>query len=257
MTNDVLTRTVGELVVEHPSRSRVFEQFDIDYCCGGKRRLSDACERAGASPDAVIEALDAADHIDRSDVANDWSNATISELIDHILSAHHAYLRRELPRLSEMAEKVVRAHGQRCPWVLDCQNVLADLRSELESHMMKEEQMLFPMIRALETATAVPSFHCGSLRNPITVMEHEHDSAGGALAKLRELSDGFKPGSSLRPTRATRFVPGCTGFPSWRPICTNTFTKRTTSCSRERRNENHSSPALSHNEFIKRERHER
>jgi len=193
MTNDLLTRTVGELVVEQPGWSRVFEEFEIDYCCGGRRKLGDACARAGASPNAVLEALATVNRAEASSAARDWSGATMSELIDHILSAHHAYLRRELPRLSEMAAKVVRAHGQRFAWVLECQNVLADLRAELESHMMKEEQMLFPMIRALETATAAPSFHCGSLRNPITVMEHEHDSAGGALAKLRELSDGFKP----------------------------------------------------------------
>ena len=193
MTNDLLARSVGELVAEQPGRSRVFEQFKIDYCCGGKWRLADACAAGGVSQDAVIEALTEADRANASEAACDWSKATMSELIDHILSEHHAYLRRELPRLSEMAEKVARAHGHRFAWVLDGRRILAELRAELESHMMKEEQMLFPMIRQLEASGASPAFHCGSIQNPITVMEHEHDSAGSALSQLRRLSGDFTP----------------------------------------------------------------
>jgi len=193
MMNDLLTKSVGELVVEQPGRSRIFEQFQIDYCCGGKKKLVDACAGVGVSPDTVVEALAESDRAGEPKTKDDWSSTTFNELIDHILSAHHAYLRRELPRLSEMAAKVARVHGQRFPWVLECQQVLGDLRTELESHMMKEEQMLFPMIRQLEATDAAPSFHCGSLQNPITVMEHEHDSAGNALSRLRKLTNGFTP----------------------------------------------------------------
>jgi len=191
--HEFLTRTVGEVVVERPRRSRVFEKFGIDYCCGGKIELGEACERAGVAADDVVAALAESDRDGNGASESDWSVAPLSDLIDHILDAHHAYLRRELPRLSEMAAKVGRAHGVRFPWVLECQQVLAELRAELESHMMKEEQMLFPMIRELEAAGTAPSFHCGNLQNPITVMEHEHESAGDALARLRELTNGFTP----------------------------------------------------------------
>jgi len=193
MKSDVGTRSVGSLVVEQPNRSRVFEQFGIDYCCGGKLMLDDACKRAGVAPDEVVTALVESDRKGTGPAENDWSNAALSQLIEHILAVHHTFLRRELPRLSEMAAKVARAHGQRFPWILECQKVLGELRSELESHMMKEEQMLFPMIRRLESADAAPSFHRGNLQNPITVMEHEHDIAGNALARLRTLTSGFAP----------------------------------------------------------------
>lgn len=194
MSSENLNKSVGELVVDSPSRSRVFERFNIDYCCGGKMPLEDACARAGAETGEVLAALVEADQNGNTeDADNDWSNAPLSELINHIVSTHHAYLRRELPRLSAMAEKVVRAHGERFPWVLECQQILAGLRAELESHMGKEEQILFPMIRGLEAAKAAPSFHCGNLKNPITVMEREHDDAGSALAKLRAMTSGFTP----------------------------------------------------------------
>ena len=193
MTDNVLQKSVGTLVVEQPSRSRVFEAFGIDYCCGGKRRLDEACELAGASPDRVVEALADADRTRGASSEVDWAEESMSALIDHILSAHHAYLRRELPRLNELAARVARAHGARFPWVVDCQRVFGDLRAELESHMIKEERILFPLISQLEGASESPSFHCGSLQNPISVMEHEHDNAGNALAQLRQLSDGFGP----------------------------------------------------------------
>jgi regulator of cell morphogenesis and NO signaling len=92
-----------------------------------------------------------------------------------------------------MAAKVAHAHGERFPWVLECRQVLAELRAELESHMAKEEQVLFPMIRQIERAGPVSFTHCGGLHNPIMVMEHEHDVAGNALSRMRELSSGFTP----------------------------------------------------------------
>jgi regulator of cell morphogenesis and NO signaling len=100
MSSVVVAKSVGELVVEKPSRSRVFEGFKIDYCCGGKRKLGDACVRAGVSPDDVVAAIAESDRNGNSEAEHDWSNAPLGELIDPILNAHHAYLRRELPRLS-------------------------------------------------------------------------------------------------------------------------------------------------------------
>ncbi len=193
MTNDVLTKTVGELVVERPSRSRVFERFSIDYCCGGRKTLADACADAGVATETVADALDAADRSGDADAGRNWSGATLSELIDHIVSTHHTYLRRELPRLSDMAAKVVNAHSDRHEWVKECREVFGGLRGELESHMLKEEQVLFPMIRRLEAEGVSPSGSCGGLDGPIGVMEHEHDNAGNALARLRTLSNGFTP----------------------------------------------------------------
>jgi regulator of cell morphogenesis and NO signaling len=141
----------------------------------------------------VVEALADTDRAGESKTDSDWSRQTLSELIDHILSAHHEHLRLELPRLSEMAAKVAHAHGERFPWVLECRHVLSEFRAELESHMAKEEQVLFPMIRQIERAEPVSFAHCGGLHNPFMVMEHDHDVAGNALSRMRELSSGFTP----------------------------------------------------------------
>lgn len=187
-------QTVGELVVERPQRSRVFEKYGIDYCCGGKRSLEEACQRKGVDLNQVITQLDAADSAaDVSKAGIDPGKMTLTELADHIENTHHAYLRTELPRLTQLVEKVARAHGERDPRLVQVQEVFGPFRDEMMMHMHKEDQILFPLIRALESGEASGPSHCGSVANPIHQMEAEHDDAGHALEMMRSLTDGFTP----------------------------------------------------------------
>lgn len=182
---------VGDLVTHRPSLSRVFERFGIDYCCNGGDTLDEACRKAGADSASVIAALEAAASEPPADEERDWSLASMTELADHIEATHHVYLRGELPRISDLAAKVVTAHAQAHPFVCELADTFAALRSELESHMWKEENILFPMVRTLDEADSLPQLHCGSVANPIRVMEYEHDNAGAALARMRSLTDGY------------------------------------------------------------------
>jgi regulator of cell morphogenesis and NO signaling len=116
-----------------------------------------------------------------------------AELADHIESTHHRYLWDELPRLTALADKVRDVHGRRHPELDDVAGCLAELRADLEPHLRKEEEVLFPLIRTLAVATSPPPFHCGSIGNPIAVMRREHDHAGELLARLRQLTDDFGP----------------------------------------------------------------
>lgn len=184
-------RTVGDLVAERISRASVFDRFGIDYCCHGQVALDAVCRKQGLGLEEVVGALTAEDAQAPASGDLDFAAMPLTELADHIEATHHAGLKRELPRLQALLAKVVHAHGSRHPELGEVAMTFADLRDELESHMMKEERVLFPMIRQLEAATSLPSFHCGSLKNPISVMEHEHDSAGAALAKMRDLTGGY------------------------------------------------------------------
>ncbi len=186
-----LEATVGSLVAERPSRARVLERWNIDYCCGGKKPLSVICQEKGLDLNALVRDLL---HNDAEVVHEErWSDYSLETLADHIVSTHHVYLREELPRLSQMAQRLVEAHGSRHPELLEVQSVFEDLREELEMHMYKEEQILFPLCRALQLSDSQPPSHCGSVNNPIRVMEHEHDNAGNALERLRALTDGYTP----------------------------------------------------------------
>jgi regulator of cell morphogenesis and NO signaling len=189
-------KTVAEFVLEHPAAARVLEKHGIDYCCGGKDPLGPALAARGIAIEqleAELKSLEAAkDSADR-----DWTQAPLSELIRHILDKHHAYLRSELPRLRALLEKVLAAHRENHGGSLvPLSAVYHDLNAELESHMMKEEMILFPHVRRMEEALgkgeAPPQPPFGSVAGPIHVMEQEHDNAGAALRRMRELTGGYQ-----------------------------------------------------------------
>lgn len=175
--------TVGRIAADHPSSTRVFERHGIDYCCGGGVSLADACRSRGLDVERVIQEIRTEESEDGRDEAR-WSEAPLNDLVDHILAAYHEPLREELGRLEEMCRKVLHAHAEKEPHMLPA--LLATylgLKAELEAHMWKEEQVLFPMIRRGEGARA---------GGPITVMEMEHDVAASALGRLRALTDDYR-----------------------------------------------------------------
>jgi regulator of cell morphogenesis and NO signaling len=181
-------RTLAEVVNASAGATRVLESFGLDYCCGGKRRLDDACSGAGVEPLLVLDAL-----------ANlepgpepDWASIGPVELVNHLEAVHHAYLHTELPRLDALADKVTGVHGDRHPELHEVRTTYRALQADLEPHLMKEERALFPMIQELATASTPPAFHCGSLQNPISVMMTEHDRAGELLSTLRAQTNGYR-----------------------------------------------------------------
>lgn len=185
----LLDRTVGELVAERPGRSRIFQSFNIDFCCQGGRTLREACERKGVPDVTVVEQLEA-ELADRSTPeSHNPANLPPDRLAEYIFQTHHHFLWEELPRLHAMSERVARVHGGHTPSLMEMHEVFCRLEEELTTHMMKEEQILFPAIVDLVQQTAGRI----SLDGPISCMLQEHNEAGAALERLRELSHGFQP----------------------------------------------------------------
>jgi len=187
-----LESRVGQLVVEKPSRARVFQQFQIDFCCGGGILLSAACERKSIDPQVVMAELLLADSMPEAGNEPDWSQERLSVLVDNIVSTHHAYLRKALPNLGAMAEKVYRVHGENHPELRNLLEVFSALYAELDSHMYKEENILFPAVKQIDIG-ALPSHVGAQLFGPISVMEAEHESAGRALEELRLITNNYTP----------------------------------------------------------------
>ncbi|MCE9662770.1 iron-sulfur cluster repair protein YtfE [Halomonas sp. M5N1S17] len=178
----LLEQPVGRLALNLPGATRIFHQNRIDFCCGGRLSLQAAAEQAGANIAALVAALEAlpAGNPDQ----RDWQSASNDELIDHILTRYHDVHRQQLPELIRMARRVELVHGERDT----CPNGLADLLSvifqEMESHMQKEEQILFPMLRSGMAAQA---------QGPIAVMRQEHDDHGENLDEVMALTDNITP----------------------------------------------------------------
>lgn len=185
-------QSLGELVLERRSSARVLERLGLDYCCGGRRSLAEACAERGLDPATVAVFLErASDPV--AVEASDWANAPLADLCAHIVDAHHARLRWELPRLGELAERAAAVHGDVLPQLHDLRDELAELRGELEEHIAEEERELFPGLVAGDTLDP------GRLEQ----LRHEHDGAGERLRRLRELGDGYATDGALCSTHRT------------------------------------------------------
>ncbi len=197
-------KTVREIAIENPATIRVFETLGIDYCCGGRRSLSDACLQANVPVAQAVELLANAGRDTGGDNANSWNEAPLHALTAHIVAKHHAFVRQETPRIESLLRKVISRHGDTHPEVRRIEELFLAMGQELNAHMMKEELILFPYIERMEVAflagEALPKACFESIASPIANMMADHDDAGALLAGIRELSGGFTPPVGACPT---------------------------------------------------------
>lgn len=178
----MMTTSLGDLARANPSATRVFLRHRLDFCCGGRRTLAEACKSAGLDPAAILEELEAA--ANRGDREPGWEDRSQAELADFIERHYHAALRRDLPPLIEAARKVERVHAQKPGVPAGLAEVLTGFFEEMQAHMAKEEKILFPMLRRGARGEAVYM--------PVRVMESEHDAHRDQLATIRELTDDLR-----------------------------------------------------------------
>ncbi len=184
---------LGDLVAAHPQLAPVLERWQIDYCCGGDRTLAEACDEVGAESDEIVAALRVAVDVPPDVTATEATvtDLTPSELADHIERTHHTLLRRELPRLAELADRVLAVHGDRHPELSEVHDTFEALRLDLEPHLAREEQIVFPFIREIDNALRSGRTVDGQLENPVTVLRDDHENVGELLARLSLLTDTF------------------------------------------------------------------
>jgi len=190
--------TVAAIATGAPATIRVFQQHHIDFCCGGKMPLAQACQAHGVDVQALLAELRTAE-APRPEAS--WNEASLTALVRHIQTRYHEPLRAELPRLSAMLDKVIDRHGDRLPGQLALlQSTFRRLKDELLAHMRKEDTVLFPFIVALESGQTAPGVAGGWIDSPISVMEAEHEDAGAALALMRDVTQGYAPPEWACPT---------------------------------------------------------
>lgn len=182
------SRSLSELVEENAQRARIFEAYNLDYCCGGARTLSEACQNEGVDTDAIVEELEQADA--RADEhSTDWE--TLPELVDLIVEQHHEYLREELKPLKDLVDKVAKVHGDNHPELEELAEVYAELAREMPVHLSEEEQILFPAIRKLEDDESLDDQTRETIDAVIDGLWDDHEETAGHLEKIVELTDGY------------------------------------------------------------------
>lgn len=187
---------VREIAVANPAAIRVFESLGIDYCCGGNLSLRAACAKAKVPVDDAVARLEKCEPRPESAVPDD---APMGVLTHHIVERHHAFVRREAPRIQTMLAKVCEKHGRTHAELSEVKSLFTALDEELASHMLKEEQILFPYIEALD-GPMEPAACFASVESPIAVMLAEHENAGAILSNLRALTNGYKTPDGACPT---------------------------------------------------------
>lgn len=173
--------TVADLAARRPRSVAVLQRHGIDFCCGGRRPLAEACSKVGIEAVALLAEVDAAEN--NGDAGIRWDEVSLPALIDHLLARYHRPLDTELPRIEAMARRVLHVHGGRDPERFEkLLRLVVELRAELEPHMVKEETILFPWILGGRGRDA------GA---PVRVMLMEHEAVGALLAGLRETTDDY------------------------------------------------------------------
>ncbi len=193
---DLSNKTIREIALEYPQTTRVFEEFKIDYCCGGRKPLEEACQTAGIETAQVWQKIEAAiDGVAEESKTEFPEHKKTAELTDYIVEKHHVYTVNELVRLTPLMEKVAGKHGPAHPELFGIQKAFRALADDLIPHMKKEEMVLFPYIKVLaavvSTNIPVAEPHFGTVQNPVRMMMSEHDTAGDLLRQMREYSNDY------------------------------------------------------------------
>lgn len=181
------TKTIGEIVKNDYRAAAIFRAYQIDYCCGGRVSLHDACSKRNVDEKQLLRKLD--DLLQTPGTENHFSEWSMSFLVDYIIENHHRYVRKTLPEIRFLIEKVARVHGEHHPELQKMLAVFNRLEPDLLAHLEEEESETFPAIKALDANGT------STVKNPhlYDKLLSDHDAAGGAMAELEELSNGFVP----------------------------------------------------------------
>jgi regulator of cell morphogenesis and NO signaling len=187
--------TLGEIVSKDLRKAEVFKKLGLDFCCGGKKTLQDACREKGLDILQVKEYLNKADQAGAGTRQHDFNSWPLTFLVDYIVNVHHVFVKQNLPVLKELSEKVANRHGQDHPELKRIREMVSQMSSELITHLQKEEFVLFPYIKDLERSASgadnwEPVFH--SVEEPIAAMENDHDVVGDLCERIRILSNDYR-----------------------------------------------------------------
>ena len=186
--------TIGQIAAKDLRKAQIFKKYGLDFCCGGKKTVKQACAEKGLDVTKIEQELQQADKMPASRPLpyGDWS---VDFLADYIVNTHHSYVRKNLPDIRIYAEKVKKVHGNYHPELIRIHQLVEEVNAELTAHLVKEERVLFPYIKELVAAKnhvqPLHAAHFGTVQNPINMMEMEHEMVGNNLAEIRELSANY------------------------------------------------------------------
>ena len=186
------SQQIGNIATEFPKSKDLFKEYRIDFCCGGERPLIEAIQEQKLDETEVMNKLNNLyeEYSTESDLSDkNWQEAPLSQLTDHIVNTHHAYLWSELPRISKLATTILRVHGEHHPELSKVHKLFHTIKMELELHLAKEEAVQYPAIKKFEETNDL-----ADLKEAVRIireLQDEHTEAGNVLKELRDITDDF------------------------------------------------------------------
>ena len=195
------TYTIGEIVAQDYRTASVFKEAGIDFCCGGKKTITDACAEKGIDPENLIEKIGEVQSIHEtiSHNFNEWEPGFLS---DYIVNVHHRFVYNSMSELMEYTNKIAMVHGSRHPELMEVAVLFSKINEDLLQHMKKEEEIVFPAIKEMfkngsEKAKAI-------VNSEISMLNSEHEFAGEAIDRISVLTDHYKiPADACNTYRVT------------------------------------------------------
>ena len=197
---------IGEIVAKDYKSATIFKKYGIDFCCNGNRTIAKACNDNVNEIDKII--LELQQPIAATTAGIEFNSWPLDLLVDYIEKKHHRYVENKIVEILPYLAKIVKVHGDKHPELATIEQLFKESAGELSAHMKKEELILFPFIRKMETAkqqgTSVQA-PFGTVQNPINAMMHEHDGEGERFRKIAALSDNYTPPSDACNTYKVTF----------------------------------------------------
>ncbi|MBM3415697.1 MAG: iron-sulfur cluster repair di-iron protein [Bacteroidetes bacterium] len=206
---DLKTKSLAHIVIQHQQAAAVFEKYQLDFCCRGKRTLQQACDEKNLDVNEVLNELSQRTSPHNNSVTADFEKMTLKQTADYIVEKHHSYVKKELPLILSYMQKLAAKHGERHPEMLKVFELFAAVKEEMEMHMQKEEMILFPRIKEIERMAdegAEIRINQNYIQAPVNIMEQEHDHAGDMMKEINRLTGGFTPPADACTTYRLSFA---------------------------------------------------
>lgn len=185
------TEKIGDIAARFPKAMEIFKEYHIDFCCGGDAPLIHEIEEHNLNEEEVLSRLEEAyeNYKATESEVKDWTKAAYGDLIEHVVNTHHAYLAQNLPKLSELTTKILRVHGDHHAELAKVHRLFHSLKMELEQHLIKEEERVFPLIKEFEKNPSLELLN--KTVGIINELEDEHEGAGDILKELRKITSNY------------------------------------------------------------------
>jgi regulator of cell morphogenesis and NO signaling len=191
---DASEKTIGELVAADYRAAKVFEKYGIDFCCGGKVPLLDACREKGIDPVAISGEIEAAGN-EPMEQSQNYAAWGLPFLADYIINTHHAYLDENMHKISAYADKIAQVHGDMHPELIEIVTIFARIATDMAAHLREEEEVFFPAIKRIDAAARSGTEPDAGDRETIKIclakLDHEHEVIGDAVHTIRDLSNNY------------------------------------------------------------------